>query len=92
MTYLGGSPADLMDQLNQVMRYAGMDPVATTAIPKGYAIIGEKGAICHAVQIPWMFSDPIIDEGTGNRNTLGEQWTGTDCPVNDRLSLVGLTD
>ena len=92
MTYLGGSPSDLMDQMNQVMKYGGLDPVATTAIPKGYVIVGEKGSVCHAVQIPWMFSDLLTDEVTGKQYTLGQQFSASDCPVNARLSLVGLID
>ena len=76
MTFLGGSPADMMNQINQVMRYEGLEPIATSAIPKDYVIIGRKSAVCHSVHIPWMFTDLIIDEGTGNKNILGEAVVG----------------
>ena len=92
MTHLGGSPADLMDRMNEVIRYAGLDPIRTTAFPSQYGIVGQKGAVCHAVHIPWMFGAPLTDWETGIKYTLGEQWSGSDCPVSDKIALVGVTE
>ena len=91
MTHLGGSPADLIDRMNQVMRYAGLEPIRTTAFPSEYGIVGVKGAACHAVHIPWMFGNPLTDWNTGQKFILGEQWSGSDVPVNDKIALVGVT-
>ena len=91
MTYLGGSPADLIDRMNEVMRYAGLDTVRTTAFPAEYGIIGMKGAVCHAVHIPWLFGEPLTDWETGKQYVLGQQWSGSDTPVNDKIALVGVT-
>lgn len=91
MTHLGGSPADLLDRMNEVIRYAGLDTVRTTAFPPEYGIIGMKGAVCHAVHIPWMFGEVLTNWETGVKYVLGEQWSGSDCPVNDQIALVGVT-
>ena len=91
MTHLGGSPADLLDRMNQVLLFEGLDTVKTTAFPPEYAIVGQKGAACHSVHIPWMFDQLLTDWETGNKFVLGEQWSGSDVPVSDKISLVGIT-
>ena len=90
MTYLGGSPADLLNALNQVVNYAGLEPVKSSALPSGWIPVGEKGAACHGVHTSWMFKPPITNEDTGNEYILGEQYSGSDVPVNDRLGIVAV--
>ena len=90
MTYLGGSPAELLDQLNQVVSYAGLEPVKSTALPAGWVPIMKKGAACHGVHTPWMFKPPITNEDTGNEYILGNQYSASDVPVNDMLGIVAV--
>ena len=91
MTYLGGTPADILDRMNEVMRHAGLETVRTTAFPGEYAIVGMMGAACHAVQLPWQFGDILTNWDTGEKYLLAEQFSGSDVPVSDKLSLVGVT-
>ena len=90
MTYLGGSPAELLDQLNQVVSYAGLDPVKSTALPAGWVPVMKKGAACHGVHTPWSFKPPITNEDTGNEYILGNQYSASDVPVNDMLGIVAV--
>lgn len=90
MTFLGGTPAELLDQMNQVVRYGGLDPVKSSALPTGWIPVFKKGAACHGVHTPWMFEPPITNENTGVKYVLGEQYSGSDVPVNDMIGVVAV--
>ena len=91
MTALGGTPADLLNRMNEVLLHAGLETVRTNAFSNEYGIVGQLGACCHAVQIPWSFGDVLTDWTTGAKYILGNQFSGSDVPVNDMLSLIGIT-
>ena len=91
MTHLGGTPADMLDRMNQVLTHGGLQTVRTSAIPSDWAIVAQMGSVCHGIQIPWMFGDILTDWRTGEKYILTEQFSGTDCPVSDKISLVGIT-
>ena len=91
-TVVGGTPADVLDMTNEIVRHAGLETVRTSAISDDYAIIGQKGCVCHAVLSSWMFGPDILtDWRTGERYILGESWTASDSVVKDQISLVGIT-
>lgn len=90
MTTLGGSPADLLNSLNQVVNYAGLDPIKSSALPSGWIPVFMKGAVCHGVHTPWSFGAPITNENTGNKYILGEQYSASDVPVDDKIGIVAV--
>lgn len=90
MTDLGGTPAEVLNQLNEVVRYAGLDPVKSSALPSGWIPVFQKGAVCHGVHTPWSFKPPITNEDTGIEYILGEQFSASDVPVNDRIGIVAV--
>ena len=90
MTTLGGSPAELLNQMNEVTNYAGLDPIKSSALPSGWIPVFMKGAVCHGVHTPWSFKNPIINENTGNEYILGEQYSASDVPVDDKLGIVAV--
>ena len=90
MTDLGGTPAEVLNQLNEVVRYAGLEPIKSSALPSGWIPVFQKGAVCHGVHTPWSFKPPITNENTGIEYILGEQFSASDVPVNDRIGIVAV--
>lgn len=90
MTNLGGTPAEVLNQMNEVVKYAGLDPIKSSALPSGWIPVFQKGAVCHAVHTPWAFEPPITNEHTGVKYILGEQYSASDVPVNDKIGIVAV--
>ena len=90
MTNLGGTPAEALNQLNQVTRYGGLVPVKSSALPNGWIPVFQKMAVCHGVHTPWAFEPPITSEHTGVKYILGNQFSASDVPVNDRIGIVAV--
>ena len=90
MTDLGGTVADVLNALNQVVNYAGLQPVKSTALPSGWIPVGMQGAVCHGVHTPWSFGAPIINEQTNKKTIIGEQFSASDVPVDDKLGIVAV--
>ena len=90
MTNLGGTPAEVLNQMNEVVKYAGLDPIKSSALPSGWIPVFQKGAVCHGVHTPWAFEPPITNENTGIKYILGEQYSASDVPVNDRIGIVAV--
>ena len=91
-TQAGGTPADIMDRLNKVTAFAGLDPTKTSAMPNAWILVGEKGSCYYRNQIPWNVTGPFKDTTTGNDEWIGEEYSGQDVPVPAKLALVGVTD
>jgi hypothetical protein len=91
-TNLGGNPSDILDRFNNIGSYAGIMPIKSTAIPKEWIISGMRGSVVHKVHTPWGMRGPVIDENTGEDHYLAEQFSASDVPVPDKLSVVGITD
>ncbi len=91
-TSAGATASDVLNRLNEVMTYAGLSPVKTSAIPSQWVIIGEEGACIYRVHTPWSMRGPITDKDTGHDYYLGEEYTGAIVPIDNKLSLVGITD
>jgi hypothetical protein len=91
-TQAGGTPADILDRLNKVTAFAGLDPTKTSAMPDGWMLVGEKGSCYYRNQIPWNVTGPFKDTVTGNDEWIGEEYSGQDVPVPAKLALVGVTD
>ena len=89
-TDLGGSAAEALNMMNQVVNYAGLDPIKSSALPSGWIPVFQKGAVCHGVHIPWAFEPPITNENTGVKYILGEQYSASDVPVNDKIGIVAV--
>ena len=90
MTNLGGTPAEALNQLNQVTRYGGLEPVKSSALPNGWIPVFQKMAACHGVHTPWAFEPPITNENTGIKYILGGQFSASDVPVNDKIGIVAV--
>ena len=90
MTNLGGTPAEALNQLNQVTRYGGLEPVKSSALPNGWIPVFQKMAACHGVHTPWAFEPPITNEHTGIKYILGNQFSASDVPVNDKIGIVAV--
>ena len=90
MTNLGGSPAEVLNQMNEVVKYAGLEPIKSSAMPARWLPVLQKGAACHGVHTPWAFRPPITNEHTGIDYILGEQFSASDVPVNDRIGVVAV--
>ena len=90
MTNLGGTPAEALDQLNRVTRYGGLEPVKSSALPNGWIPVFQKMAVCHGVHTPWAFEPPITNENTGVKYILGNQFSASDVPVNDKIGIVAV--
>jgi len=91
-TASGATPADMLSRLNEVTNYAGLRPVKTSAIPNQWVVLGEQGAVAYRVHTPWSMRGPVTDKDTGYDYYLGEEYTGAVVPLDDKLSLVGITD
>jgi len=93
-TESGRSPAEVMDRLANVMNYAGLAPVKTSAIPNGYILIGEKGSAVYRVHTPMNLKGPYTIGATnkGHDYYHVEEYSGFDVPVMDKSSLVLITD
>lgn len=90
MTTLGGTPAEVLNQMNKVTKYGGLEPIKSSAMPERWIPVLQKGAACHGVHTPWSFKPPITNENTGIEYVLGEQFSASDVPVNDRIGIVAV--
>ena len=90
MTNLGGTPAEVLDELNKVTRYGGLEPIKSSALPSGWIPVFQKMAVCHGVHTPWAFEPPITNEHTGVKYILGNQFSASDVPVNDKIGIVAV--
>lgn len=88
----GRSPAEVMDRLANVMNYAGLEPVKSSAIPNGYILIGEKGSAVYRVHTPLKLVGPYKIDIKGHDYYHVEEYSGFDIPVMDKLALVLVTD
>lgn len=91
-TASGARASDMLDRLNSVVSYAGLDPVRSSAIPQAWMVLGEKGACVYRVQIPWSMKGPITDVQNNNDYYIAEEYSGNDVPVLEKLIVVGITD
>ena len=90
-TNLGGSAAEALNMMNEVVNYAGLEPIKSSAMPERWIPVLQKGAACHGVHTPWSFKPPITNEDTGIEYILGNQFSASDVPVNDRIGVVAVT-
>lgn len=91
-TASGARVSDMLDRLNSVVSYAGLDPVRSSSIPQAWMVLGEKGACVYRVQIPWSMKGPITDVANNNDYYIAEEYSGNDVPVAEKLIVVGITD
>ncbi len=91
-TASGATASDMLSKLNEVLAYAGVSPIKTSAIPQQWMVMGQKGACAYRVHTPWSMRGPITDPATGYDYFLGEEYSGALVPVDDKLALVGVTD
>ena len=91
-TASGATASDMLSKLNEVLSYAGVTPIKTSALPQQWMVLGQKGACAYRVHTPWSMRGPITDPATGYDYFLGEEFSGALVPVDDKLSLVGITD
>lgn len=91
-TQSGARASDMLDRLNNVVSYAGLDPVKSSAIPQAWMVLGERGSCVYRVQTPWSMRGPITDVANGNDYYLAEEYSGNDVPVAEKLIVVGITD
>ena len=89
---LGRTPADTLDQLNNVINYAGLTPYKTSAMPYTWALVGQNGGAFYKVQTPWGLTGPVVDKDTGDKYWLAQEYSSTDVPKAEKFSLVAITD
>lgn len=91
-TQSGSTPADILDRLNKVTTYAGLEVAKTSALPDGWMLVFERGACIYRNFLPWTVSGAFKNTATGDDEWIGEEYSGQDVPVKDKLSLVAITD
>ena len=86
----GGNPADMLDRMNNIMRYRGMDLAETSAIQQPYIIVSQQGSVYHRVHTPWAMEPVEVNESTGNKTWIGGQFTASDMPVAEKTAIIAI--
>lgn len=91
-TASGARASDMLDRLNSVVSYSGLDPVRSSAIPPAWMVLGERGSCVYRIQTPWSMKGPITDVQNNNDYYIAEEYSGNDVPVTAKLIVIGITD
>jgi len=91
-TNAGATPADIMDRLNNVLSFAGLRPIKSSAIPQAWMPIGEMGAAVYVNQNPFNVTGPHVNTDTGDEIYIALESAGYDVPKTAKLSAVGIQD
>lgn len=89
-TELGRSNAEALSQFNQIVNYAGLSPIRSSAVPDEWIPICEPKPLEYRIHTPWSISGPIKNADTGDDYYLAEEWSGSDCPLGQKVTLVGI--
>ena len=84
----GGNPSDILDEMNNISKYAGLKPYKSTAISKDYVIVGMQGSAYHRVHTAWHLKHSISE--TLQDHYAAIQFSASDVPVRDKIGVVGI--
>ena len=80
----GGNAANSVDMDSVVTRYAGCEPIDSTAIPIEYVVCAEKMAALFGMHTPFTMTGQVYTDNTGNQRHFGEQFAGFGVPAPEK--------
>lgn len=87
-THDGGSEANALNMMNEILRFDGTKTVWSTAIRQQWIINAQMMSTLYGLHTPFSLSSEQRTDEQGNRRYFGEQWSGGKVPKPEKSALV----